>query len=165
LNSLAHNSYLHLTDQSQSFVITDGRSASLSWCRGPSRAQDQYFVTVRQLRVCRLQLLALASAVILGSESRGTHDHILLSHILDSPNLEGQAPVFIPSDTGFPLHRLLLLVGLRLRYSNPPPRRADSLNSSHCLLQTTPRYVTPAWASQKTRLPTARLVRRSRDSY
>jgi hypothetical protein len=46
--------------------------------------------------VCRLQsLLALASAVILGSESRGTHDHILLSQIRDSPNMEGQVPVFI----------------------------------------------------------------------
>jgi hypothetical protein len=46
--------------------------------------------------VRRLQLLlALASAVILGSESRGTHDHILLSQIWDSPNLEGQVPVFI----------------------------------------------------------------------
>jgi hypothetical protein len=27
--------------------------------------------------------------------SRGTHDHILLSQIRDSPNLEGQVPVFI----------------------------------------------------------------------
>jgi hypothetical protein len=43
--------------------------------------------------VCRLQLLlALTSAVILRSESRGIHDHILLSR---PPNLEGQAPVFI----------------------------------------------------------------------
>jgi hypothetical protein len=47
-------------------------------------------------RVCRLQLLlALASAVILSSESRGTHDHILPSQIRDSPNLEGQVRVFI----------------------------------------------------------------------
>jgi hypothetical protein len=46
--------------------------------------------------VCRLQLLlVLASAVILRSESRGTHDHILLSQIRESPNLEGQVPVFI----------------------------------------------------------------------
>jgi hypothetical protein len=46
--------------------------------------------------VCRLQLLlVLASAVILRSESRRTHDHILLSQIRDSPNLEGQVPVFI----------------------------------------------------------------------
>jgi hypothetical protein len=48
--------------------------------------------------VCRLQLLlVLASTVILRSESHGTHDHILLSQIRDSPNLEGQVPVFISS--------------------------------------------------------------------
>jgi hypothetical protein len=46
--------------------------------------------------VCRLQLLlALARAFILGSEFRGSHDHILLSQIRDSPNLEGQVPVFV----------------------------------------------------------------------
>jgi hypothetical protein len=45
---------------------------------------------------CRLQLLlGLASAVFLRPESRRTHDHILLSQIPDSPNLEGQVPVFI----------------------------------------------------------------------
>jgi hypothetical protein len=43
--------------------------------------------------VCRLQLLlVLASAVIFKSESRGAHNHILLSQIRDSPNL---FPVFI----------------------------------------------------------------------
>jgi hypothetical protein len=53
--------------------------------------------------VCRLQLLVvLGSAVILRSESRGTHDHILLSQIRDSPNLEGQVPVFISPVTGWP---------------------------------------------------------------
>jgi hypothetical protein len=64
---------------------------------GQSGAYGQIFITVRQLpvcwcgalslmreRVCRLQLLlALASAVILGSESRGTRDHILLPQIRD----------------------------------------------------------------------------------
>jgi hypothetical protein len=41
--------------------------------------------------VCRLKLLlALASVVISRSTSRGTHDHILLSQIRDSPNLEDQ---------------------------------------------------------------------------
>jgi hypothetical protein len=40
-------------------------------------------------------LLALVSVVIPRSESRGVSDHILLSQIRDSPNLEGQAPVFI----------------------------------------------------------------------
>jgi hypothetical protein len=53
--------------------------------------------------VCRLQLLlVLASAVILSSESRGTHDHILLSQIRDSPNLEDQVPIFIPPGTEGP---------------------------------------------------------------
>jgi hypothetical protein len=48
--------------------------------------------------VCRLQLLlVLASAVILRSESRGTHDHLLLPQIQDSDNLDGQVPVFISS--------------------------------------------------------------------
>jgi hypothetical protein len=46
--------------------------------------------------ICRLQLLlSLASAVLLRSESRGTHDHILLSQIRGSPNLEDQVLVFI----------------------------------------------------------------------
>jgi hypothetical protein len=49
-------------------------------------------------QVCRLQLLlVLASAVILGSESRRTRDHILVSQIQDSPSLECQVPVFISS--------------------------------------------------------------------
>jgi hypothetical protein len=47
-------------------------------------------------RVCRLELpLALASPVILGSRTLGTHGHILLFHIRDFPNLENQVPVFI----------------------------------------------------------------------
>jgi hypothetical protein len=83
----------------------------------PSGAYDQIFSTVRPLRgswcgalsltrgrVCRLQLLlALASAVIFGSESRGTRDHILLSQIRD-----------------FHFRRLLRLAGSRLRNSTPP---------------------------------------------
>jgi hypothetical protein len=47
-------------------------------------------------RVCRLLLLlVLTSAVIFGSEFRGTRDRILLSQIRDSRNLEGQVTVFI----------------------------------------------------------------------
>jgi hypothetical protein len=43
----------------------------------------------------RLQLLlGLESAVILGSESRRTHDYILLPQIQDSPNQQGKVPVF-----------------------------------------------------------------------
>jgi hypothetical protein len=58
------------------------------------------YITSSLTRGCvfRLQLLlAIASAVILRSESRGSHDHILLSQIRDFPNLEGQVPVFISS--------------------------------------------------------------------
>jgi hypothetical protein len=71
--------------------------------------QDQYFFqpnkrcyshyiasSLTRRGVYRLQLfLVFASAVILGSESRRTHDHILLSRIRDYPCLEGQIPVFI----------------------------------------------------------------------
>jgi hypothetical protein len=52
--------------------------------------------------LCRLQLLlVLASAVILRSDSRGTHDHILLSQIRDTPNLEGRSPYLYPPGTGW----------------------------------------------------------------
>jgi hypothetical protein len=90
----------------------------------PSGAYDQIIVIVWQLRVswfgapsltrgrvCRLQLLlVLASAVIFGSESLGTWDHILLSHIRD-----------------FPFLRLLRLAGSRWRYSIPPPHGAGGI--------------------------------------
>jgi hypothetical protein len=56
-----------------------------------TRGYSPYVTTSRRLQL----LLLLASAVILGSESRGTQDHILLSQIRDSSNLEGQVPVFI----------------------------------------------------------------------
>jgi hypothetical protein len=71
--------------QDQIFIIV--RELRVCWCGAPS-------ITIG--RVCRLQLqLGLASGVILGSESRETHDRILLSQIRDCPNLEGQFPVFI----------------------------------------------------------------------
>jgi hypothetical protein len=57
-------------------------------------------------RICNLLLLlCLTRAVPLGSESRGTQDHILLSHFLRLLNLEGQIPIFIsPSDGGVHLY-------------------------------------------------------------
>jgi hypothetical protein len=75
--------------------------------------------------VCRLQLLlALTSAVILGSESRGTHDHILLSQIGDSSNLEGQVPVFISPRNRvgqFYLQALCSLFVASYHSQGPPP--------------------------------------------
>jgi hypothetical protein len=85
--------------------------------------------------VCRvLLLLVLASAVSLRSESRGPHDQSLLSQIRDSPNLEGQVPVFIfsrnmvakllpPPHTGFLFRRLPWLLGVQWRYLTPPPHK------------------------------------------
>jgi hypothetical protein len=46
---------------------------------------------------CFQLLLVLARTVILKSESRGTHDHILMSQIRDSHNLERQVTIFISS--------------------------------------------------------------------
>jgi hypothetical protein len=80
---------------------------------------------------CRLKLLlVLDSAVILRSESCGTHDHILLSQIRDSSNLEGQTPVFISPGTGWPsctprhwapFSTPLTTQRVRWSYSTPPP--------------------------------------------
>jgi hypothetical protein len=75
----------------------------------PPGIYDKICITVRPLLVCwygelsltrervyRLQLLlVLARVVIFGSESRENHDHILLSQIRDSPNLEYKVSVFI----------------------------------------------------------------------
>jgi hypothetical protein len=70
--------------------------------------------------VCRLQLLlTLASAVILGSKSRGTRDHILLPQIWNSPNLEGQVPVFLSPGTGWPNYTPTHWVP----FSSPPTTR------------------------------------------
>jgi hypothetical protein len=69
------------------------QSVSKCWCRAPSGARDQIFVTLSKLRsgfcgapsltrgrVCLLyMLLALASVFFLESESLGTRDHISLS--------------------------------------------------------------------------------------
>jgi hypothetical protein len=90
----------------------------------PSGAYDQILIIVWQLRVwwfgtpsltrgrvCFLQLLlALASAVNFGSESRRTCGHILLSQTRD-----------------FPFRRLLRLAGLRWMYSNPASTRVSRM--------------------------------------
>jgi hypothetical protein len=111
---------------------------SKSWCRAPSGAHDQIFITVWQLqswfcgapslmrgRVCLLyMLLGLPNAVFLASESLGTRDHILLSQIWD-----------------FPFHRLLRLTWLLSSLYNLgtdhteriPPLLTDML-SSCCLV-------------------------------
>jgi hypothetical protein len=113
-----------------------------------SGAHNQSFITVRQLwacwcgapsltggRVCSLQLiLVLVSAIIIGSESRGTQWPYF--GVSDSRLLQPEGPgphIYIPqeqncsvspSGTGSPFRRLLLLAGLWWRYSNPLPHGA-----------------------------------------
>jgi hypothetical protein len=91
------------------------------------------YVTSSLMRgwVCLLQLfLALVSAVMLGSEFRGTHYNNLLPPIRDSPNPEGQVPYLYPQEAGGPvipktLGSLFVASydpqGLRWRYPTPPP--------------------------------------------
>jgi hypothetical protein len=116
--------------QSQSYFTTGGLPPiSSSWRRAPwdSRpdfcsqlntfGQSLYIISsLTRGRTCCLKwMLALASAVILGFESRGTRDHILLSQILD-----------------FPFYRLLLLAGLRWRYRTPPPHGNSASSCFSC---------------------------------
>jgi hypothetical protein len=119
----------------ESYVMTDGQSASLSWNKPliwGLRPDFYYCQTVAGLLMCgalsdertglSLQLLlALASSVILGSKLSRTRDRILLSQIRD-----------------FPFCRLLRLSVLRWRYSALPPRGISNSCSS-C-----PPYKTPA---------------------
>jgi hypothetical protein len=117
-------------------------------------------------RVCRLQLfLVLASAVILGSETRRTRDHTLLSQIRDSPNLEGQVPVFISPRKRvaqlYPQALGSLFVasydtqgyggGIRTRF------HAGELPLSSSILLNCPPYSTVAWTQQKTPFPVEHL--------
>jgi hypothetical protein len=72
--------------------------------------------------VCHLQLfLVLASAVILRSEFRGTHDYILLSQIRHSPKPGGPGAHLYHPGTGWPNYNPIHWVPL-----SPPPttRRA-----------------------------------------
>jgi hypothetical protein len=90
--------------------MTDGQSAVCLSVRHPSGAHDQILITVSAGLLMRgalsgertsleLQLLlGLTSAVILGSESRRTHDHILLSRIRE----RARAPHLYSPGTGWP---------------------------------------------------------------
>jgi hypothetical protein len=112
--------------------------------------------------VCRLQLLlALVSAVILRSESHGTHDHILLSQIRDSPNLEGEVPVFIS-----PRNRVAqLYLQVWVPFSSPPTTRRDTIevfepaSTRGCLtFHDGPCYIDFGRVTEKTPVPTVPLL-------
>jgi hypothetical protein len=107
-----------LKSKSNSKSHCDWRSVSKPWCRAPSGAHDQIFVTVWHLGSCFLwgalsdERTGLSFIYAAGPYQRslsrvlvlGTLDHILLSQIWD-----------------FPFRRLLQLAGSRWRYSTLPP--------------------------------------------
>jgi hypothetical protein len=118
--------------ESESYVTTDGQSASPSWYKAPIRGLRLDLFSVRnteygiRLTVTflipwvtlsdeRMGLSFVCAAgpcqpqVFLGSESLGIRDRILLSQIWD-----------------FPFRRLLRLAGSRWRYSTPPPHGSAS---------------------------------------
>jgi hypothetical protein len=120
---------------SHSYVSTDGQSVSWSCVKPHPGLRTRFlwlshgcgFVDVG--RPIWREEGSVASAVILGSESRETHDHILLFQAGDfwrarSPCLypQRQGGSVIPSGIVFPFRRLLRLAGLRWRYLNPPSK-------------------------------------------
>jgi hypothetical protein len=127
--------------QSQRYFTTSGLPPlSSPWREAPWDSRPVFFwlnacgystyVTSSLTRgwVCSLQLLlALASAVILRSDSRGTRDHILLSQIRDSPKPGGPGPpIYIPRNrmARFPFRRFILIwTTSYIAYQYPRKRR------------------------------------------
>jgi hypothetical protein len=154
--------------QCQSYFTSGGLPPiSSSWRQAPRDSRPAIFFQLNPCRhspyvtyyltrgwVRRLRLLLVpASAVILGSESYGTHDHILMSHdlILPQPGRPGPR-IYIPQEeggpvippcTGFHFRLLLRLVGLRWRYLDPP---IHGLCSTDCVC----RRIYPAPSSNRT---------------
>jgi hypothetical protein len=102
--------------ESQSYFATGGLpSIGSSWRQTTSDSRQVFFFqlntcgyspyvtsSLTREQICRLQLLlGLASEVIFRSESHGPHDHILLSQIRDSPNLEARSPYLYSLGTGW----------------------------------------------------------------
>jgi hypothetical protein len=124
-------------NESENCVTTDGHLSSLSWCQAPIsswRPDCCYCQTVAGLLMWGalsderkgLSFTIAAGpaiAVIPGADSYGIHDHILLSQIRDSPNLEGQVSVFIsPSNRVFQLYPQR-----RVPFSSPPTTRRSTV--------------------------------------
>jgi hypothetical protein len=117
-----HSEYEYPLYRSRSHITTVSRPVSLG-VRRPSGTRDQFYfhleIFFRQLRFCNFVapsltrryvcnllvqlLLGLARAVTLGSKSRRTHGHILLSH-LRLPQLGGPGSrIYIPQEQCGPI--------------------------------------------------------------
>jgi hypothetical protein len=91
----------------------------------------------------------LASAIILGSESRGIHDHISLSQIRDYPNPEGHVPVFIPPKDRVPGYS----PGTGFPFSSPPTTHRTTAEIFEPATSVGPRHIISTLIAQKTPRP------------
>jgi hypothetical protein len=118
-------------------LFYDRRRPDCLGVRYPSGAHDRIFFTPWQLRVCWLGLLWRENRSVIyaccWSEPRKVHSHVLQSQIWDSPNPEGQVPVFISPGAGWPNYTRrnwvqfsspLMARRVTVEIFNPPPRRA-----------------------------------------
>jgi hypothetical protein len=121
---LAKVKVLTLSDPSRSsYLVTDGPSASSSWCRAPLifSLTITFFVLHLGHPLWREDASVVYTANTHWSESRRTRDHILLPH-LRLPQLGGPGPqIYIPQEQGgpvvprgtcFPFRRLFRLAGI-----------------------------------------------------
>jgi hypothetical protein len=98
--SIRYQSQIQSQSQSQSYFTTDGRSVSITWCRAKSWTCNQVLLPVWRFlseswffsdEKTGLQFAVLS----LNCPSRAEPLTILYYLIWNSPNLEGQVPVFI----------------------------------------------------------------------
>jgi hypothetical protein len=109
--------------QIQSYIATDGQSASPSWCQASIWDPQPILpllplIIFRQIRVCWCGrplwrevasvvlcfFKSITSAAFLRSESHGTPEHILLSLFLRLPQPGGPGPrIYIPQEQGSPV--------------------------------------------------------------
>jgi hypothetical protein len=119
----------------KSKLLHDSRSVSMSWCRAQFGTWDQILLpaAVWKLRSCLCGAPSLTRRRVCSFQCNHSMVRVVQNplHCLRLPQPGGPgsriyipqekgSPV-IPPGTGFPLRRLLRLVGLWWRYSNPPP--------------------------------------------
>jgi hypothetical protein len=117
--------FLNWSATVESYITTDGQSASLSWNKAPIWGLRPHFyycqtvVSVLMWGVLSDQRTGLPFTIAAGPRQRS---HFRVRDPWDS------WAYFTVSDSRLPFRRLLRLGGLRWRYSTPPPR--GSLSSS-----------------------------------
>jgi hypothetical protein len=114
----------HDWTESESYVTTDGQSASLSWNKAPtwgSRPDLYYCQTIEDL----LMWGAL-------SDKRTGLSFTISAGPRQSSCFRVRLPWdFTVSDSRLTFRRLLRLAGLRWRYSTPPPHGITTIDLSH----------------------------------